>query len=161
MRELPRDSELFKRYLKTLEAQETEMDDLQAKLKALHADEAKAKADYDDLVTGLELNAATPQQNVGERDGDELVQPPGVPRGEPAPLQGGQDALLVGVRVGQEDIDRGLHGRVSRRGGLPRRPWFAGRAVGGILRQAREVHRQSPTTLSAAERTHASRGVVT
>jgi hypothetical protein len=34
MRELPRDSELFKRYLKNLEAQETEMDDLRAKVKA-------------------------------------------------------------------------------------------------------------------------------
>ena len=53
MRELPRDSELFKRYLKTLEAQETEMDDLQAKLKALHADEAKAKAAYDDFLANL------------------------------------------------------------------------------------------------------------
>jgi hypothetical protein len=53
MRELPRDSELFKRYLKTLEAQETEMDDLQAKLKSLHADEAKAKAAYDDFLANL------------------------------------------------------------------------------------------------------------
>ena len=53
MRELPRDSELFKRYLKTLEAQETEMDDLQAKLKALHADEATAKAAYDDFLANL------------------------------------------------------------------------------------------------------------
>src|SRR5262245_50284764 len=53
MRELPRDSELFKRYLKTLEAQETEMDDLQSKLKALHADEAKAKAAYDDFLANL------------------------------------------------------------------------------------------------------------
>jgi DNA repair exonuclease SbcCD ATPase subunit len=53
MRELPRDSELFKRYLKTLEAQETEMDDLQAKLKALQADEATAKAAYDDFLANL------------------------------------------------------------------------------------------------------------
>src|SRR5262245_44051318 len=53
MRELPRDSELFKRYLKTLEAQETEMDDLQSKLKALHADEAKAKAAYDAFLANL------------------------------------------------------------------------------------------------------------
>jgi hypothetical protein len=53
MRELPRDSELFKRYLKTLEAQETEMDDLQTKLKALQADEAKAKAAYDDFLANL------------------------------------------------------------------------------------------------------------
>jgi septal ring factor EnvC (AmiA/AmiB activator) len=53
MRELPRDSELFKRYLKTLETQETEMDDLQAKLIALHADETKAKAAYDDFLANL------------------------------------------------------------------------------------------------------------
>jgi septal ring factor EnvC (AmiA/AmiB activator) len=53
MRELPRDSELFKRYLKTLETQETEMDDLQGELKALHADEAKAKAAYDDFLANL------------------------------------------------------------------------------------------------------------
>jgi DNA repair exonuclease SbcCD ATPase subunit len=53
MRELPRDSELFKRYLKTLEEQEKEMDDLQAKLKALQADEAKAKAAYDDFLANL------------------------------------------------------------------------------------------------------------
>jgi hypothetical protein len=53
MRELPRDSELFKRYLKTLETQETEMDDLQAKVKGLHADEAKAKAAYDDYLANL------------------------------------------------------------------------------------------------------------
>jgi hypothetical protein len=53
MRELPRDSDLFKRYLKTLEEQEKEMDDLQAKLKALHADEAKAKAAYDDFLANL------------------------------------------------------------------------------------------------------------
>jgi hypothetical protein len=53
MRELPRDSDLFKRYLKTLEEQEKEMDDLQAKLKALQADEAKAKAAYDDFLANL------------------------------------------------------------------------------------------------------------
>jgi DNA repair exonuclease SbcCD ATPase subunit len=53
MRELPRDSELFKRYLKTLETQETEMDDLQGKLKTLQADEAKAKATYDDFLANL------------------------------------------------------------------------------------------------------------
>jgi hypothetical protein len=53
MRELPRDSDLFKRYLKTLEEQEKEMDDLQAKLKSLQADEAKAKAAYDDFLANL------------------------------------------------------------------------------------------------------------
>jgi hypothetical protein len=53
MRELPKDSDLFKRYLKTLETQETEMDELQAKLKALHADEAKSKAAYDDFLANL------------------------------------------------------------------------------------------------------------
>jgi hypothetical protein len=53
MRELPRDSDLFKRYLKTLEEQETEMDGLQAKLKALHGDEAKTRAAYDDFLANL------------------------------------------------------------------------------------------------------------
>ena len=45
LRETPKESPLFQRYLKTLEEQEKEMDDLSAKLKALHGDEAKAKAD--------------------------------------------------------------------------------------------------------------------
>jgi hypothetical protein len=53
MRELPRDSELFKKYLKTLEEQEKEMDDLQARLKTQQADEAKAKAAYDDFLANL------------------------------------------------------------------------------------------------------------
>jgi hypothetical protein len=53
MRELPKDSALFKRYLKTLEDQETEMDELQAKLKTLQADEAKARAAYDDFLANL------------------------------------------------------------------------------------------------------------
>jgi DNA repair exonuclease SbcCD ATPase subunit len=53
MRELPKDSDLFKRYLKTLENQETEMDDLHAKLKTLQADEAKSKAAYDDFLANL------------------------------------------------------------------------------------------------------------
>jgi hypothetical protein len=53
MRELPKDSALFKRYLKTLEDQETEMDELQAKLKTLQTDEAKAKAAYDDFLANL------------------------------------------------------------------------------------------------------------
>jgi hypothetical protein len=53
LRETPKESPLFQRYLKTLEAQETEMDDLQAKVKALHADEARAKAAYDDFLANL------------------------------------------------------------------------------------------------------------
>jgi hypothetical protein len=53
MRELPKDSDLFKRYLKTLETQETEMDELQAKLKALHADEARTRSAYDDFLANL------------------------------------------------------------------------------------------------------------
>ncbi|MBO0700055.1 MAG: DUF4139 domain-containing protein, partial [Zavarzinella sp.] len=53
LRELPRDSDLFKKYLKTLEEQEKEMDDLQAGLKRLHADEAKTKAAYDDFLANL------------------------------------------------------------------------------------------------------------
>jgi hypothetical protein len=53
MRELPKDSDLFKKYLKILEEQETEMDQLQAKLKTLHADEAKTRAAYDDFLANL------------------------------------------------------------------------------------------------------------
>src|SRR5262245_3901971 len=53
MRELPKDSDLFKRYLKNLEEQEKEMDDLQSKLKGLHADEARTRAAYDDFLANL------------------------------------------------------------------------------------------------------------
>ena len=53
LRETPKESPLFQRYLKTLEEQEKEMDDLSAKLKGLHADEAKAKAAYDDFLANL------------------------------------------------------------------------------------------------------------
>jgi hypothetical protein len=53
LRETPKESPLFQRYLKTLEEQEKEMDDLSAKLKALHGDEAKAKAAYDDFLANL------------------------------------------------------------------------------------------------------------
>jgi predicted nuclease with TOPRIM domain len=53
MRELPKDSDLFKRYLKNLEEQEKEMDDLQAKLKSLHGDEARTRAAFDDFLANL------------------------------------------------------------------------------------------------------------
>jgi hypothetical protein len=53
MRELPKESKLFEKYLKTLEDQEKEMDDLQAKLKKLHGDEAVAKKAYDDYLANL------------------------------------------------------------------------------------------------------------
>jgi hypothetical protein len=53
MRELPRDSDLFKRYLRTLEEQEKEMDDLQALLKELHGSEAIAHKAYDDFLANL------------------------------------------------------------------------------------------------------------
>jgi len=53
LRETPKDSKLFEKYLKTLEDQEKEMDDLQAKLKALHADEAKARGNYDVFLANL------------------------------------------------------------------------------------------------------------
>ena len=55
MRELPRESKLFEKYLKTLEDQEKEMDDLQAKLKKLHADEATARKAYDDYLANLSV----------------------------------------------------------------------------------------------------------
>ena len=53
LRETPKESPLFQRYLKTLEEQEKEMDDLSAKLKALHGDDARAKAAYDDFLANL------------------------------------------------------------------------------------------------------------
>ncbi|HKB04067.1 MAG TPA: hypothetical protein VKD90_17730 [Gemmataceae bacterium] len=53
MRELPKDSDLFKRYLKSLDDQEKEMEGLQAKLKTLHADEAKTRAAFDDFLANL------------------------------------------------------------------------------------------------------------
>src|SRR5262245_52167410 len=53
MRELPRESKLFEKYLKTLEEQEKEMDDLHAKLKTLQSDEVKARATYDDFLANL------------------------------------------------------------------------------------------------------------
>ena len=53
LRETPKESPLFQRYLKTLEEQEKEMDDLSAKLKSLQGDEAKAKAAYDTFLANL------------------------------------------------------------------------------------------------------------
>jgi hypothetical protein len=53
LRETPKESPLFQRYLKTLEEQEKEMDDLQAKLKTLQGDESKARATYDDFLANL------------------------------------------------------------------------------------------------------------
>jgi len=53
MRELPRESNLFQKYLKTLEDQEKEMEDLQAKLKTLQGDEAKNRAAYDEFLANL------------------------------------------------------------------------------------------------------------
>jgi hypothetical protein len=53
MRELPKESALFQRYLKNLEDQEKEMDDLQKSLKTLHADEAKSRSAYDNFLANL------------------------------------------------------------------------------------------------------------
>ena len=53
LRETPKESPLFTRYLKTLEEQEKEMDDLSAKLKTLQGDEAKTRAAYDDYLANL------------------------------------------------------------------------------------------------------------
>jgi len=53
MRELPKDSQLFMKYLKNLEDQETEMDNLQKSLKTLHAEEGKSRAAYDFFLTNL------------------------------------------------------------------------------------------------------------
>jgi hypothetical protein len=53
LRETPKESPLFQRYLKTLEEQEKEMDDLSAKLKTLQGDEAKTRAAYDNYLANL------------------------------------------------------------------------------------------------------------
>jgi hypothetical protein len=53
LRETPKESPLFQRYLKTLEEQEKEMDDLSAKLKSLQGDEARTRAAYDDYLANL------------------------------------------------------------------------------------------------------------
>jgi hypothetical protein len=53
LRETPKESPLFQRYLKTLEEQEKEMDDLSARLKTLQGDEAKTRAAYDDYLANL------------------------------------------------------------------------------------------------------------
>ena len=53
MRELPKESKLFEKYLKTLEDQEKEMEELQAKLKTLHADEVVARKAYDEFLANL------------------------------------------------------------------------------------------------------------
>ena len=48
-----KESKLFEKYLKTLEDQEKEMEDLQTKLKTLHADEAMARKAYDEFLANL------------------------------------------------------------------------------------------------------------
>ncbi|WP_020471217.1 hypothetical protein [Zavarzinella formosa] len=53
LRETPKESPLFQRYLTTLENQEKEMDELQAKLKKLHADEATTRTGYDKYLASL------------------------------------------------------------------------------------------------------------
>ena len=53
LRETPKESPLFQRYLKTLEEQEKEMDDLSAKLKTLQGDEARTRAAYDNYLANL------------------------------------------------------------------------------------------------------------
>jgi hypothetical protein len=53
LRETPKESPLFQRYLKTLEEQEKEMDELSAKLKTLNGDEAKARSAYDTYLANL------------------------------------------------------------------------------------------------------------
>jgi hypothetical protein len=55
LRETPKESPLFQRYLKTLEEQEKEMDDLQANLKKLHGDEAASKKIYDEFLANLSV----------------------------------------------------------------------------------------------------------
>ena len=56
MRELPKESTLFAKYLKNLEDQEKEMEDLQKSLKTLHGDEAKTRSAYDNYLANLSTN---------------------------------------------------------------------------------------------------------
>ncbi len=53
LRETPKESPLFTRYLTTLENQEKEMDELQVKLKKLHGDEATVRTKYDNYLANL------------------------------------------------------------------------------------------------------------
>ncbi len=53
LRETPKESPLFTRYLTTLENQEKEMDELQVKLKKLHGDEATVRTKYDTYLANL------------------------------------------------------------------------------------------------------------
>lgn len=53
LRETPKESPLFQRYLKTLEDQEKEMEELQTKLKKLQGDEAAARKAYDNFLANL------------------------------------------------------------------------------------------------------------
>ena len=53
LRETPKESPLFQRYLTTLENQEKEMDELQVKLKKLHGDEAAVRTKYDAYLANL------------------------------------------------------------------------------------------------------------
>ena len=53
LRETPKESPLFTRYLTTLENQEKEMDELQLKLKKLQGEEATSRAGYDKFLANL------------------------------------------------------------------------------------------------------------
>jgi hypothetical protein len=53
LRETPKESPLFNRYLKTLETQEKEMEDLQASLRTLQGEEAKTRGEYDVFLANL------------------------------------------------------------------------------------------------------------
>ena len=56
LRETPKESPLFQRYLKTLEEQEKEMEELQTKLKKLQGDEAAAKKAFDNFLANLTVD---------------------------------------------------------------------------------------------------------
>lgn len=53
LRETPKESPLFTRYLTTLENQEKEMDELQVKLKKLHGEEAASRKGYETFLVNL------------------------------------------------------------------------------------------------------------
>jgi hypothetical protein len=55
LREMPREAEAYKTYLRKFDEQEKEMDTLHAKLKTLHAQEEQEKKAYDDFLANLTI----------------------------------------------------------------------------------------------------------
>ena len=56
LREVPKDSEAYTRYLKKFDDQEKEMDDLHAKLKTQQTDEFKTRTAYENFLRNITLD---------------------------------------------------------------------------------------------------------